>query len=167
LRLNRPANHNAIDVELRDALCDALELGAADDMIETISLTGNGRCFSTGGDLGEFGTVSDPSTAHWIRSLRLPARHALAVRNKLSVAINGPAIGAGIEIAAFASKITASRSAWFQLPELRYGLIPGAGGTVSVARRIGRHRTVELILSMRRLAAVTALEWGLVDAVTA
>jgi enoyl-CoA hydratase/carnithine racemase len=74
-------------------------------------------------------------------------------------------IGAGLEIAAFAGRVVARPDAWFQLPELKYGLIPGAGGTVSLPRRIGRQRTALLALSMQRLSAKTAHAWGLVDAV--
>jgi enoyl-CoA hydratase/carnithine racemase len=61
--------------------------------------------------------------------------------------------------------VTATADAWFQLPELKYGLIPGAGGTVSLPRRIGRQRTAYMALSMRRVPASTALRWGLVDAI--
>ena len=63
----------------------------------------------------------------------------------------------------FGSHVTASPKAWFQLPELKYGLIPGAGGTVSLPRRIGRQRTAYLALSMKKISAQTALHWGLID----
>jgi enoyl-CoA hydratase/carnithine racemase len=165
LILNRPANLNAIDVELRDALCDGFNLAAIDSGIERIELRGAGRCFSIGGDVCEFGLVGDPATAHWIRSIRLPARHVIPVADKLNVRIDGAAIGAGIEIAAFAARIVAAPTAWFQLPELKYGLIPGAGGTVSIPRRIGRQRAAYMMLSMRRIHAALALRWGLIDAI--
>ena len=72
-------------------------------------------------------------------------------------------MGAGIELPAFARRVVAAEDAFFQLPELSLGLIPGAGGTVSIPRRIGRQRTARLALSGERLDAATALEWGLVD----
>ncbi len=81
--------------------------------------------------------------------------------------VQGAAIGAGAEIAAFGSHITAAPRAWFQLPELKYGLIPGAGGTASITARIGRQRTAYMALSMARIPARTALTWGLVDAIIA
>jgi enoyl-CoA hydratase/carnithine racemase len=71
-----------------------------------------------------------------------------------------------LEIAAFGNRVTATSNAWFQLPELVMGLIPGAGGCVSVPRRIGRQRAALMILSGRRVNAATALHWGLIDAIS-
>lgn len=165
ITLNRPASRNAIDVEMRDALSEALDLALVHPEAPAVHIKATGRCFSTGGEVAEFGLASDPATAHWVRSLRLPARRLARLGDRLSVHVRGAAIGAGLEIAAFASRLTASSDAWFQLPELKYGLIPGAGGTVSVARRIGRQRTAYMALSMKRVSAETALGWGLIDAI--
>ncbi len=79
--------------------------------------------------------------------------------------VQGACVGAGLEMAAFAGRLTATSDAWFQLPELAMGLIPGAGGCVSVPRRIGKQRTALMILSGRRINAATALRWGLIDAI--
>jgi enoyl-CoA hydratase/carnithine racemase len=68
-----------------------------------------------------------------------------------------------VELPAFAHRVVATRDATFGLPEVGLGLIPGAGGTVSLPRRIGRHRTARLGLSGAAIDAATALEWGLVD----
>ena len=163
LTLNDPANRNAIGVMMRDALCEALDLALADESFTRVTLAGTGRCFSTGGAVDEFGEISDPATAHWVRSLRLPAWRLARLADRLHVHVDGAAVGAGAEIAAFGSRVTATKNAWFQLPELKYGLIPGAGGTASLPRRIGRQRTAYLALSMKKLNAQTALEWGLVD----
>lgn len=165
LSMNRAQSHNAIGTELRDALCDAMAVAAIDSDIARVVLRGTGRCFSVGGDIREFGQATDPATAHWVRSLRLPAAHAAAMADRLDVYIAGAAIGAGIEIAAFAHRIVATADSWFQLPELDYGLIPGAGGTVSIVRRIGRQRAAEMMLSGRRVRATEALAWGLIDAI--
>jgi len=164
LRLNRPRNRNAMTVELRDALVEALQLVLADDSIRGVTLSGAGKCFSTGGDLSEFGTAPDPATAHAVRSLTLPGRLLAACAARTEVLMHGACIGSGIEFPAFAGRIVAAPDAWFQLPELQFGLIPGAGGCVSIPRRIGRQRTAWLVLSGRRIDAATALEWGLVDA---
>ncbi len=165
LAFNRPDTHNAIGTEMRDALCEALDLAMANPAIERVYLTGAGRTFSTGGAIEEFGEISDPATAHWVRSLRLPAWRLARLQDKLHIHVDGAAIGAGAEIAAFGQHITASKEAWFQLPELKYGLIPGAGGTASLPRRIGRHRTAYMALSMEKIRAKTALDWGLIDAI--
>jgi len=165
ITLNRPETHNAISVEMRDALCEALDLALTDTSISKVHLKASGRVFSIGGAIEEFGEVSDPATAHWIRSLRLPAWRLARLQDKLDIHVNGAAIGAGAEIAAFANKVTASKDAWFQLPELKYGLIPGAGGTASLPGRIGRQRMAYMALSMDKIRANTALDWGLIDAI--
>jgi hypothetical protein len=163
VRLNRPARRNALSVEMRDGLVEALQLVVADPTIECARISGNGACFSTGGDLAEFGTAPDPASAHAIRSLRLPAALAAQCAPRLQFHVHGACIGSGIEIPAFAGRLTAARKSFFQLPEIRFGLMPGAGGCVSLPRRIGRQRTAWLALSTRRIDAATALEWGLVD----
>ena len=165
LIMNRPERFNAIGVEMRDALVEAFELALLDADIVEVELSGLGRCFSVGGEVDEFGLASDPTTAHWIRTLRLPAARLPRLRQKLTARPHGATIGAGVEIAAFAGRVVARPDAWFQLPELKYGLIPGAGGTVSLPRRIGRQRTAYLALSMRRVPAEEALAWGLVDSI--
>lgn len=165
LRLNRPAQRNAIGVTLRDALCAALDVPLSDTTIRHVHLEGNGPCFCAGGDLEEFGIAPDAATAHWIRTQRLPSARLAQLGERLSCRVHGASVGAGIELAAFAGQLRATPDAWFQLPELRYGLIPGAGGTVSLPRRIGRQRTAYLALSMTRLDARRALDWGLIDAV--
>jgi len=165
IRLNRPTYRNAISVELRDALVEAFQFVAADASITEARVTGVGRCFSIGGDLDEFGSVPDPATGHIIRSLRLPARALLECGDRVSFHLHGACLGAGIELPAFAKRVTAAPDAFFQLPELRFGLIPGAGGCISLPRRIGRQRTAWLALSGRRITARQALAWGLIDAI--
>lgn len=163
LTLNRAETRNAIGTEMRDALCEALDIALVDDSFSKVKLTGHGATFSTGGAVEEFGEVSDPATAHWVRSLRLPAQKLAQLSDKLHVHVNGAAIGAGAEIAAFGYHVTASPKAWFQLPELKYGLIPGAGGTASIPKRIGRQKTAYMALSMEKIKAKTALDWCLID----
>ena len=166
LVIDRPQARNAIDRPLRDQLFEAFVLAALDPAVRSITLRATGSTFSVGGDLAEFGTTRDPATAHLIRSRTLPAL-ALAQRAEiLDVHVQGACVGAGLEVAAFAGRLTATSDAWFQLPELAMGVIPGAGGCVSVPRRIGRQRTGLMILSGRRINATTALHWGLIDAVS-
>lgn len=166
LTLNRPARRNAMTVEMRDALIEALQLALLDRSIASIRIDARGRCFSTGGDLDEFGSAPDPASAHVVRHLALPGRWLAACADRCVVRVHGACIGSGIEFPAFASRIEATPDAWFQLPELRYGLIPGAGGCVSISRRIGRQRTAWMVLSGARIDARTALDWGLVDAIS-
>lgn len=166
LELNRPSNRNGMTVEMRDALCEALALAAHDASIARVHIGARGKCFSTGGDLTEFGSAPDPATAHVVRTLALPGRALAACAPRCEVTVHGACIGSGIEFPAFAARLVARGNAWFQLPELKYGLIPGAGGCVSIPRRIGRQRSAWLVLSGARIDARTALAWGLVDALT-
>jgi enoyl-CoA hydratase/carnithine racemase len=77
--------------------------------------------------------------------------------------VQGACVGAGVELAAWAADVVAAEDAFFRLPEVAMGLIPGAGGTVSLPRRIGRQRTAWLAITGSRLDAATARAWGLVD----
>lgn len=165
LELNRPSNRNAMSVEMRDGLVEALQLALGVGSIRRLRISGRGKCFSTGGDLSEFGTAPDPATAHVVRSLALPGRLLAACAGRAEARVHGACIGSGIEFPAFAGRVIAAPDTHFQLPELKFGLIPGAGGCVSIARRIGRQRTAWLVLSGKRINARQALEWGLVDAV--
>ncbi|SFG27234.1 Enoyl-CoA hydratase/carnithine racemase [Novosphingobium sp. CF614] len=162
--LNRPEAGNAIDRAMRDGLHEAFALANADPTIARVLLRAQGKAFSLGAELAEFGTTTDPATAHRIRCHTLPAREALRCADRLEVHVDGACVGAGLELAAFARRVTATARAWFQLPELAMGILPGAGGCVSLTRRIGRQRTLLMILSGRRIGARQALDWGLVDA---
>jgi len=164
ITLQRPQRHNAFSARMRDELCEALTLASADPV--AIELQGAGPSFCSGGDLDEFGTLADPATAHMVRTTRSPARLLAEAASRLRASVQGACIGAGIELAAFASHVTATPDAFFQLPEVGMGLIPGAGGTVSLPLRIGRQRTAYLALGGRRLDAATARSWGLVDALS-
>lgn len=164
ITLGDPASGNAIDRAMRDALYEAFALAALDTDLR-VSLRGTGRTFSLGAELAEFGTTTDPATAHAIRMGTLPAPMIARCAERLDVHVQGGCVGAGLEMAAWASRFTASADAWFQLPELAMGVLPGAGGCVSLTRRIGRQRTALLILSGKRINARTALGWGLVDAI--
>ena len=165
LRLGRPDKRNAYSAALRDALVEALQLAVSDEEIERILIDGEGAAFCAGGDLDEFGTLPDPATAHAIRTTRSAARLLAQLAERTEVRLHGACVGAGIELAAFAGRIVAREDAWFALPERAMGLVPGAGGTVSLPRRIGRQRTAWLALTGARIDAATALAWGLVDAI--
>ncbi len=168
ITLDRPHRHNAITAQLRDELCDALTLALVDDSIEQVVLAGNGPSFCSGGDLSEFGARGDVAGAHLIRLTRSPARqlHQLVQRlgPRLEARIHGHTLGGGIEMAAFAGRVVADPDTSIGLPEIGLGLIPGAGGTVSLPRRIGRHRTAWLGLTGHTIDAETAVAWGLADA---
>jgi enoyl-CoA hydratase len=163
--LDRPAASNAIDREMRDLLYQAFDLAAHDASITKLQLRAAGKAFCVGADLAEFGTTVDPATAHLIRARTLPALALARRADIVDVYVQGACVGAGLEVAAFAARVSAAPNAWFQLPELTMGLLAGAGGCVSVSRRIGRQRAALMMLSGRRIDARTALRWRLIDAI--
>jgi enoyl-CoA hydratase/carnithine racemase len=169
IRFNRPQRHNAFSTDARAALLEALTVAQLDPSVSGIVLSGNGPSFCSGGDLAEFGTFADPATAHLARTRHSPALALDALTARLGPScraeVHGRVMGSGLEMAAFCGWIEAREDSTFGLPELTLGLIPGAGGTVSITRRIGRWRTAYLVLSGRTVGADTALAWGLVDAI--
>ena len=163
--LNRPRKRNAYSAGLRDALCEALTLAVEDPSIERVVLNGAGACFSAGGDLDEFGEARDAAVAHASRMTRSAAALIHGLRERIEARLHGACIGAGIELPAFAARVVAREDAFFQLPEVGMGLLPGAGGTASIPPRIGRQRLAYMALSGATIDAETALGWGLVDAI--
>jgi hypothetical protein len=161
VRLNRPEVRNAYDPAMRDALTDALRAVAALPERPAVRLEGAGPDFCSGGDLSWFGTAEDVALAHAVRTTRSPG--ALLAELGASARVHGACVGAGTELPAFCPHLEADQTAWFRLPEVAMGLIPGAGGTVSVLARIGRHRLNWFGLSGRRIDASRAYGWGLVD----
>ena len=169
IRFNRPQRHNAFSTDARAALLEALAVAQLDPSVTGIVLSGNGRSFCSGGDLAEFGTFADPASAHLARTRHSPALALDGLTARLGRAcravVHGRVLGSGLEMAAFCGWVEARDNSVLGLPELSLGLIPGAGGSVSVTRRIGRWRTAYLVLSGRTIDADTALAWGLVDVV--
>jgi enoyl-CoA hydratase/carnithine racemase len=161
--LAHPAARNALDVQMRDELYAVLGALAHDMEVTGVGMLGDGPDFCAGGDLQEFGSRPDVASAWQTRLVRsLPALFA-ELGPRLVVGIHGAAVGAGIELPAFARSIIAAPDARFRLPELGFGLVPGSGGTVSLPARIGRRRTFDLALSGEWLDASRARAWGLID----
>jgi enoyl-CoA hydratase/carnithine racemase len=160
--LQRPHVRNALDAAMQQGLCDAMAI-AADPAIDTVDLRGDGPDFCSGGDLDEFGTFESPAAAHVLRLERSVGRRLAAIAGKVTAHLHGACAGSGIELPAFAGRVLATEDTRISLPELSLGLIPGAGGTVSLTARAGRHRTARLGLVGEAIDAATALAWGLVD----
>ena len=163
ITLNRPHAHNAYSERLKDKFCEALQLPIIDNSIRKVIITGNGKSFCSGGDLDEFGSVVDPASSHISRITRSAGNLLSQLQDRTHFRVHGACIGAGIELTAFGGSIVAHPDSFFQLPEVSMGLIPGAGGTVSINKRIGRHRTAFMALTGNRIDSETALKWGLVD----
>lgn len=171
IRFNRTRRHNAFTTDARAALLEALEVARLDESVTEVVLSGNGPSFCSGGDLAEFGTFADPASAHLARTRHSPALALAELAERLGrgcrAEVHGQVLGSGLEMAAYCGHIRCHPDATIGLPELALGLIPGAGGTVSITRRIGRWRTAYLVLSGATIDAATALAWGLVDEISA
>lgn len=169
VRFNRPQRHNAFSTDARGALLEALEVARLDPSVDEVVLGGNGRSFCSGGDLAEFGSFDDPASAHLARTRHSPALVLDELTERLGrrcrAEVHGQVLGSGLEMASFCGWVRCHPDAVIGLPELALGLIPGAGGTVSITRRIGRWRTAYLVLSGHTIDAATAQTWGLVDEV--
>lgn len=169
LTLNRPEVMNAMNTRLRSELFTAVDAARADPEVGVLLITGaGGRAFSAGMDLKEFATGTATTAPTETRHTRWDKPHPLQLFDKPAIAVvNGLAIGGGLELALLCDIIVASDNASFALAEVKRGIIPGNGGTQRLARRIGKGKATELILTGRAISAAEALALGLVEHVVA
>jgi enoyl-CoA hydratase len=163
VRLNRPRQLNALNGEVMDQLCDALETLDRDEAIRCLVVTGNERAFAAGADIAEMATATSIDMlrtnriAQWDRVRR--------ISSPVIAAVSGWCLGGGCELAMALDLIVAGESARFGQPEINLGVIPGAGGTQRLTRAIGKSRAMEMILSGEPIDAREALRLGLVSRV--
>ena len=167
--LNRPEVSNAFNTQMATDLVHCFEnLALGADDYRCVILTGAGeRAFCAGGDLKERDAMSN---AAWTEQHLVYERMIRAVIDcpvPLIAAVNGAAFGGGCELAAAVDFVYASENARFAMTETSLGIIPGAGGTQTLARAVGERRAKELIMSARRFSADDARKWGLVNEVFA
>ncbi|MEM8706108.1 MAG: enoyl-CoA hydratase/isomerase family protein [Actinomycetota bacterium] len=165
ITLTRSRLHNLLDRRGRDELARAFRSVPLIASDHPVRWRADGPSFCAGGDPAEFGSVSDPATAHQIRMAASPAPALLAVADRVHVEVHGACVGAGIELAAFAATVTADPDTRFRLPEVSMGLLPGVGGTWSISRRIGRRLLLQWLLLDLEVDAETALAWRLIDGI--
>ncbi len=166
--MNRPASANALNTAMALDLVAFFEATAMQaGEVRCVILTGAGKAFCAGGDLKERNQMSDVAWRDQHVIFERMARAILACPLPIIAAVNGAAYGGGCEIAACCDFIYASSTARFALTETSLGIIPGAGGTQTIARSVGERRAKELILSAEPFAAEAAAAWGLVNKVLA
>ncbi len=164
--LDRPDKYNALNLALLRELAGALERAEADDAVRVVVLTGAGRAFCAGADVGEMEPVSSAAEAERWVSERAPLFERVAACPKpVIAAINGAALGGGLELAMQADIRIAARSARLGQPEVRLGIIPGAGGTQRLPRLIGLGRALEWLMTGEPMDAEEAWRIGLVNRV--
>ena len=164
ITLNRPKQLNALNDTLMDELGAALKAFDADDAIGCIVLTGNEKAFAAGADIGTmapYGFVDAYTkgliSRNWetIREIRKPVIGAVA----------GFALGGGCELAMMCDIVIAADSAKFSQPEIKLGIIPGAGGTQRLPRAVGKAKAMDMVLTTRMIDAAEAERAGLVSRV--
>ena len=163
IRLNRPNVRNALNTELRQKLADIFIQLNDDPQIKAIVLTGGDKVFAAGADINDFLTAKTVDVY-----LRHSERYWDAITNcrkPIIAAVNGYALGGGCELAMHADIIVAGKSAKFGQPEIKIGLMPGAGGTQRLFRVIGKHKAMKLILTGDMISADAADQMGLVSEV--
>jgi enoyl-CoA hydratase len=161
ITLNRPHVLNALNQSLMEELATAMEAMDQDDAVHCLVLTGNDRAFAAGADVNEF---ADATTADMVRGYRFQQWERIRrISKPVIAAVSGFALGGGCELAMSCDVIIASETARFGQPEIRLGLMPGAGGTQRLARTIGKSRAMESVLTGRTITASDALAWGLVS----
>lgn len=166
ITINRPDALNALNAEVISELQEVFDLLLLRRDVRVVILTGEGRAFVAGADIREFQSVND---VHETRALA-DRGHALmkAVERfarPVIAAINGFALGGGLELALAANLRTMATGAKIGLPEVGLGLIPGYGGTQRLPRLIGQGRALDLILTARHVDAEEALQLGIVNRV--
>lgn len=165
ITLNRPERLNAINMEMRDLLWGYVE--ACRDMPEVgvIVFRGEGRAFSAGADISEFGTAPSLIEARRARQERDLWGLLLGHRCLTVARMHGFCFGAGLELPLCCDRRIAAEGATFALPEVTLGYIPSAGGTQTLPRTVPAGVAAHLILSGEPIGSGAALRWGLVDAV--
>ncbi|MFM7734471.1 MAG: enoyl-CoA hydratase/isomerase family protein [Alphaproteobacteria bacterium] len=159
--LDRPRRLNAYDTEMRDALFEALELASADPSVAVFVVRGNGRAFSSGGDLAEFGTAPSPLRARDVRRMRDLWGTWSRLPCVSIAAVHGIAAGGGFEMALLCDLVVCADDARMWLPETALGLLPGVGGTQTLSRAVGPGRAAAVLLAGREIGAAEALRLGI------
>ena len=163
LRLNRPKELNALNLQLMAELRDALAIMDKDENVRAMVLTGNEKAFAAGADIHQMSgkgaidmlLIDQFSTWEQIRRLKKP----------LIAAVSGFVLGGGNELVMHCDLVVASETARFGQPEILLGIMPGAGGTQRLTRQIGKVNAMEMVLTGQPISAKQALAWGLVNRV--
>lgn len=163
IELNRPKELNALNLQVMGEIRDALRELDADDNVRAIVITGNKRAFAAGADIKQMAgkgavdmlLVDQFSTWDAIRKTKKP----------LIAAVSGFALGGGCELAMTCDMIIASETAQFGQPEIKIGVMPGAGGTQRLTRAIGKAKAMELVLTGKFISALEADKLGLITRV--
>lgn len=163
IRLNRPKELNALNTQLMSEVRDALKILDADNNVRVIIVTGNEKAFAAGADIKQMAdktaidmlNIDQFSTWDQIKKTKKP----------LIAAVSGFALGGGCELMMHCDMVIASETAKIGQPEIKIGVMPGAGGTQRLTRAVGKVRAMEMVLTGKYISAEEALQFGLVNKV--
>ncbi len=164
ITLHRPEALNALNTKLLEELVVQLQLAEDDDAIGAVVITGSARAFAAGADVREMasldtvGVLKDPRVDYW--------KQVTAFKKPLIAAVNGFCFGGGCELAMHADIIIAGEDAKFGQPEIKLGIMPGAGGTQRLLRSVGKSLAMQMVLTGEPITAEQAMSAGLISEIT-
>ncbi|PIE25064.1 MAG: 2,3-dehydroadipyl-CoA hydratase [Neptuniibacter caesariensis] len=164
ITLHRPEALNALNTKLLEELADLLQEVQANPDIGAVVITGSSKAFAAGADVREMATLDavgvlrDPRVDHWKR--------ITAFKKPLIAAVNGFCLGGGCELAMHADIIIAGEEAKFGQPEIKLGIMPGAGGTQRLLRAVGKSMAMQMVLTGEPISAQQAMGFGLISEIT-
>jgi enoyl-CoA hydratase len=161
LKINRPQVRNALNLEVRTRLADEVARCSADESVRCIVIAGSDTVFAAGADIGEMAEAGPVEVMS--RNVQKYWRILTECPKPLLAAVEGFALGGGLELALCADIIVAGEGAKLGLPEVKVGILPGGGGTQKLARLVGRQRAMLLIMTGRMFGAAEALSMGVVS----
>jgi enoyl-CoA hydratase len=162
-RLNRPQVRNALNLEVRVRLADEVTRFGADADIRCLIITGSDAAFAAGADISEMAEAGPVEVM--ARNVQKYWRAITECPKPLIAAVEGFALGGGLELALCADIIVAGEGARLGLPEVKVGILPGGGGTQKLARLVGRHRAMLLLMTGKMFTAAEALSMGVISEV--
>ena len=163
LKINRPQVRNALNLDVRTRLADEVARCSTDEAVRCIAITGSETVFAAGADIAEMANAGPVEVMS--RNVQKYWRVLTECPKPLIAAVEGFALGGGLELALCADIIVAGEGAKLGLPEVKVGILPGGGGTQKLARLVGRHRAMLLIMTGRMFGAAEAMSMGVVSEV--
>ncbi|RDD60429.1 enoyl-CoA hydratase [Ferruginivarius sediminum] len=163
VRLNRPKARNALNMQLRQRLAEVFQELSADTDVRCVVITGNEEAFAAGADIRDM--VDTSAVEMYLRHTERLWRAVSDCPHPVISAVNGYALGGGLELALNTDIIIAGEGAKLGQPEVRVGIMPGAGGTQRLARTIGKYQTMRLTLTGEIISAQEAFSMGFVSKV--
>src|SRR5690606_37336803 len=165
IRINRPRERNALSPALMQEIRETLQRLDEDDNVRVIIITGNEQAFAAGAEIN--GMPANATADRLVTDQLVTWEQIRRTRKPLIAAVSGFCLGGGCELALTCDMIIASETAQFGQPEIKIGVMPGAGGTQRLARTVGKARAMELVLPGRIISADEARTLGMVNTVVA